>query len=247
MRAQNKKKHRNQGGKTVTRPMLLAYDHPAAVNGSTVHKGMVQAPGFADMVLKYGFENAKLGSIVTKGRLKGAKLYYLTLEERATCPKSCILWRSCYGNNMPFAHRWHASPSLIVNLDYELNKLCTTNKIVLIRLHVLGDFYSPEYVEQWGMWLKRYDNLHVFGYTARNDENDPIAKKIALVRARFGMRFAIRNSNADQRYWATETVEMPSQATKRAFVCPEQTGKTECCATCGACWATDKNVAFMRH
>jgi hypothetical protein len=30
-------------------------------------------------------------------------------------------------------------------------------------------------------------------------------------------------------------------------VCPEQTGKTECCATCGACWATDKNVAFMRH
>lgn len=32
-----------------------------------------------------------------------------------------------------------------------------------------------------------------------------------------------------------------------AFVCPEQTNKTRCCATCGACWSTTKNVAFLEH
>lgn len=32
-----------------------------------------------------------------------------------------------------------------------------------------------------------------------------------------------------------------------AFVCPEQTGKTRCCATCAACWSTTKNVAFLEH
>jgi hypothetical protein len=32
-----------------------------------------------------------------------------------------------------------------------------------------------------------------------------------------------------------------------AFVCPVQTGRTESCASCGACWNSRKDVAFLAH
>lgn len=92
----------------------------------------------------------------------------------------------------------------------------------------------------------KYQELYVFGYTARNG-NDPISKEIVSLRKAFKKKFAIRNSNANQSEWATETVEMPGHASKRAFVCPEQTGKVDSCGNCGACWSTKKNVAFLRH
>jgi hypothetical protein len=30
-------------------------------------------------------------------------------------------------------------------------------------------------------------------------------------------------------------------------VCPAQTGKTDCCATCALCWHSDRTIAFLRH
>jgi hypothetical protein len=37
----------------------------------------------------------------------------------------------------------------------------------LVRLHVLGDFYSVRYAELWHEALEAYPALHIFGYTAR--------------------------------------------------------------------------------
>jgi hypothetical protein len=53
--------------------------------------------------------NIKLGKKVTKGHLKGARIFTLTLEERATCDSECEHWLDCYGNNMPFGHRFKAN------------------------------------------------------------------------------------------------------------------------------------------
>ena len=49
------------------------------------------------------------------------------------------------------------------------------------------------------------------------------------------------------RSMATEVVEMPDQRSDGSIVCPAQTGKTQCCATCALCWTTKKNIAFLRH
>ena len=49
--------------------------------------------------------NTKLGKRVTKGKLAGFPIFTVTLEERATCPRSCIHWDDCYGNNMMNATR----------------------------------------------------------------------------------------------------------------------------------------------
>ena len=37
-------------------------------------------------------KNKKLGKVVKVGRLQGARIFTLTLEERATCPTTCAHW-----------------------------------------------------------------------------------------------------------------------------------------------------------
>ena len=68
--------------------------------------------------------NKKLGKTkIVKGRHKGKYIYSLSLEERKTCPTSCFHWKTCYGNNMPFAHRFMGNDALMKRLDDELNIL----------------------------------------------------------------------------------------------------------------------------
>jgi hypothetical protein len=49
-----------------------------------------------------------------------------------------------------------------------------------VRLHVLGDFYSVEYVELWRKLLMLHRALYVFGYTARQEKSDPICVSLHL-------------------------------------------------------------------
>lgn len=143
----------------------LTPDHPAAVEGRTLFPSRVMIPSDAEPVLKDGASSSKIGGDVLVGRLKGAKILTLTLEERATCPRSCALWLSCYGGGMQFARRWKHGPELEARIADEVAAACAVGP-VLVRLHVLGDFYSVEYVELWWELLNRHPNLHAFGFTA---------------------------------------------------------------------------------
>ena len=67
--------------------------------------------------------NDKLGKKVKKGHYKGYPIYTLTLEERATCPRSCVHWLDCYGNNMRYAYRYEAGAALEAMLETELAEL----------------------------------------------------------------------------------------------------------------------------
>jgi hypothetical protein len=63
---------------------------------------------------------------------------------------------------------------------------------IVIRLHVLGDFYSVDYVKFWEEMLIRHPKLCLFGYTARKGDN--IAHAIWLLNKRFSDRCVIRHS-----------------------------------------------------
>jgi hypothetical protein len=63
-------------------------------------------------VLKDGHQSRKIGKFVTKGKMRGFPIFTLTLEERATCPRSCLQWATCFGNNMQAAERIVAGPEL---------------------------------------------------------------------------------------------------------------------------------------
>lgn len=238
------------GTDTRTRQLLLDTRHPALMAGrSLFHAKQVRRPDEIRSLLVPGHSNMKVGRDVRKGRLRGYWIYTLSLEERATCPRSCHHWSTCYGNNMPWAKRVdHTTDDFLPRLERDIADLLAVRGRVgiLVRLHALGDFYSVDYVRFWRMLLMRHKRLAVFGYTAREPDGD-IGWAVRGLAADFRDRAMIRFSNAKWPVMATVPITAPEQCPPNAFVCPEQTGRTRACATCAACWATRKNVAFIAH
>jgi hypothetical protein len=147
---------------------------------------------------------------------------------------------------MQWVQRMQAGPNLEWQIEREIALLSIDHPNFVVRLHGLGDFYSVEYVELWRMLLERHSGLRVFGYTARAD--DAIAEALRVLARDAGWpRFAMRFSNAPFPRRSTVTIESVRQKPADAVVCPEQTGETESCSTCGLCWQTEKRVAFLQH
>lgn len=207
--------------------------------------------GVDDVVnlLVSGYSNVKIGRDVRKARHRGYWIYTLSLEERATCPTSCKHWQTCYGNNMPFAKRIdHTDPKFLPKLEAEIAALLAVRGRagILIRLHALGDFFSTEYVGFWRRMLHRHEKLAIYGYTARPAEG-VIGFELRDMNRYFGNRCMVRFSDGGLPTMSTVSIGDETGKPADAFICPEQTGKTRCCATCGACWSTKKNVAFIAH
>jgi hypothetical protein len=237
--------HGGVGRSAVPKP-----GNPAIAEGRTMFRSRVQPPAEAYELLKPGRDAIKLGGIVAKGAWRGMPIFSLTLEERATCPRSCAQWEGCYGNAMPFAKRIVHGPELEARLASELRYLSRRHRGgFVVRLHMLGDFYSVQYVAAWLRWLRLLPELHVFGYTAWAPET-PIGAAVEKLARRAWDRFAVRRSGHDGMRGSV-VVESPAQAAEEDFVvCPVQTGGTRSCATCGLCWApafAHRPIAFVRH
>ena len=215
-------------------------------NGRTIYTNNVYDSISHNGKLLKVSNNKKLGkSKILKGRHKNKLIYSLSLEERKTCPTSCFHWKTCYGNNMPFAHRFMGNDALMKRLDDELNILSTKHKEgILIRLHVVGDFFSVNYVKFWKKMLSKYNGISIFGYTARTPFSE-IGKEIAIMRCLNWDRFSIRFSNSMEKISANS--EDFANA-KEGIVCPEQLDKTKNCASCGLCWNKNiDNIIFKTH
>jgi hypothetical protein len=212
----------------------------------------VRQPDDMKTLLVSGHSNVKIGRDVRKGKFKGRWIYTLSLEERKTCPSSCDHWQTCYGNNMPFAKRIdHTNENFLPLLERNIQDLLNQakrrrNDGILIRLHALGDFYSTEYVNFWSSILTKYPDLAIFGYTARLS-GTALGWMIHEMNTDFKGRCMIRFSNGGYSTMSTVPIQDEKIRVPGAFICPEQTAKTQCCATCGACWSTTKNVAFLDH
>lgn len=226
----------------------------ADVEAHTRYQKRVVHPSTVERVLKSGHHSRKIGKVVTKGRLVDCPIYTLTLEERATCPRTCHHWLTCYGNAMNWSQRLIHGPALEAALDRELRAMALAHPDgFLVRLHVLGDFYSVAYVERWRQWIEEIGALFVYGYTAW-PVGTPIGDAAASLARDDWHRFAVRSSarigeQAAQRSAALLPHGMVPRETsiEGAIVCPEQVGKAACCATCGLCWGTQRNIAFVEH
>ncbi|WP_299671706.1 hypothetical protein [uncultured Roseobacter sp.] len=206
-----------------------------------------------ETVLKDGCNNSKIGGDVLVGRLKGAHIVTLTLPERTTCPSSCKMWRGCYGNSMHYARRWAPGPELERQIESEIKALCASYELVLVRLHILGDFYSVGYVNLWAGLHKEHPGLHVFGFTAW-PEDSRIGQAVANLRCEYPDRFMVRVSGRTGT-WGSFTLPFPTEAKTigDAIVCPEQLDGMKGspdgrhCGNCGICWSTDRPIAFVEH
>lgn len=227
---------------------MPAIDNPAFTEARTIFPSTVVDVAGLNNLLISGVNSKKIGPRITKGPAKGFPIFTLTLEERATCPTSCNHWRSCYGNNMHHAKRVQHGPAFESRLDAELAILQSRFPGgFAIRLHILGDFYSVEYVRLWEQFLQRYRSMMVFGFMARWQRSDRIAVALIDLVTREWGRFSIRFSNAPVDECSTVSIEHPIQNPGDAIICPAQVGKTESCGTCGLCWHSRRRIAFLQH
>lgn len=222
-----------------------------SVEGRTMFPSTVVASADAPRLLVDGYNSRKIGRRVTKGPWSGMPIFTLTLEERKTCPRSCGHWLDCYGNAMPFSRRHAADDNLMAALATELGAMAVKfRRGFVIRLHVLGDFFSEEYAAFWRRNLAIYGNLHIFGYTA-HDITAPIGKIIRKMNLRTDGRCAIRFSGK-LGYMGTVVVDQAPSWDRAGNnqVCPAQTGKADCCGACALCWAPamrDTTIVFIKH
>ena len=221
----------------------LRSDHPA-LKGTTIFLKSVKNPTKVGRVLQPASTNTKMGkgkNVITRGRWLGMPLYLLTLQERKTCPKTCQQWTNCYGNNMPFANRInHQDASFTATLRSELDTLAAKHSSgFVVRLHVLGDFFSLTYVKFWQKMQERHPHLMIYGYTHRVP-GTPIGD-------------AIKAWNDDRTWIRFSDLGGPMSANVGAsklgdeIQCPEEVGKTDSCLTCGLCWQTTKPIGFLEH
>lgn len=234
----------------------LDADHPALVEGRTLYPNLVRNPSEGEWVLKSGEHNRKLGSHVTRKRWRGFPIFSLSLEARATCPRTCAQWTICYGNHASQfkAYRYRHGPDLESELERELFILSTeakTRRGFVVRLHALGDFYSVDYVQRWAEWLVQFSALRCFGYTAWRPDTEIGEAVLKLAEAQWD-RFAIRLSNGQDDFRTTSVIgfgdERPDPQT--AIICPAETASEEkqvCCGTCALCWTSDKRIVFVEH
>jgi hypothetical protein len=234
----------------------LKPNHPAMVENRTLFPTTVVdvTKTTPDRLLISGENNRKLGEFVEKGKFKGYAFYGLSLEERATCPKHCEQRGACYGNGMQMArrHRILNEDVFFQRLETEIATLAQKHTGILIRLHVLGDFPSVEYVGFWSDILADFPNVACYGYSHRlhlKADGDEIGQALANVKEHFPDRFRIRWSRPETGVDTATVIDYtpPTGKVGEAIVCPAQTDATACCATCAMCWEANKPVLFIKH
>lgn len=228
-------------------------DSRAMVYGTTMFPSTVVPALDSPRLLVSGHNNPKTGKTVLKGLWSGMPIYTLTLEERATCPSYCHMYRSCYGNSMHLARRHRLGLDFELRLSGEIRaKMREHPQGIVVRLHVLGDFYRAAYVELWRHMMAEHPLLHVFGYTRREPGgyDEDVFRMIEIVKAEFPTRFRVRFSRPDPVPDGSVVIERAEDASKGVVVCPAQSETTATCGTCGLCWAPASvvpTIGFLRH
>lgn len=239
---------------TVT---ALADDHPAILQRLPLFEGTVVSAETSPRIFISGENNRKIGRVITKGAWKGMPIYTLTLAERMTCPTECHLYASCYGNAMPFARRHAPGRALEERIPNDLSELQAQHPNgFVVRLHILGDFYSAAYAGIWASALRAYPALRVYGYTALDETTDASLLKaldvIESMNEAYPDRCFIRFSGPESLPGGATTIDRLPEGpnVKEGLVCPAERDATACCATCGMCWepATRKRtIVFVKH
>ena len=218
---------------------------------TTIYKKNIHDLNDYDHDIVKNSTNIKLGKKVIKGMYNDYKMKTVTLTERKTCPKDCIHWEDCYGNNMPFAHRIdHKDQNLLQKRIYN-ELLNSTNQLLLIRLHVLGDFFNVKYVKFWSIMLNTFKNIAVYGYTANNiNSKIELSRDIAkeIIKLNYSKHSHIRFSNDLTNSFSANSYDIVKPIKGESILCPVQENKTANCGTCGLCWnQKTQSIIFKTH
>ncbi len=204
------------------------------------------------------------------GKLGRQKIHTFSLEAGVTCPgktlTQCIL--HCYADKgfflMPTVKKRYRKNLKASQQDYFVSALVAEiedKECQIVRIHVSGDFYSPEYVLKWIMIANQCPAVRFYAYT-RSWRVPEIRNQLAQLS---------RLNNVRLWYSCDEESGLPSRKPKRvriawmqtstdvshgdvifriealrktvvkriglALVCPPENGITHTtCDRCGICW-----------
>ncbi len=249
MRSETERLRRFGSVKPTGRSITLPRHHPAMRHARPLFANRVRSAADVVRVIKPGLYSRKIGDTVMKGSRRGWPIFTLTLPERTTCPRSCAAYASCYGNRMNWSDRIKPDAAFEAAFWDELAELQTENSQgFLLRLHVLGDFYSQAYVDLIDSALDAFPALHVFGFTARDPDIDEIGSAVWALATNRWDRFTMRFSGMPGPDLASRVIDHGA-TDPAAIVCPAQTLATACCATCALCFSPNftRSIAFWRH
>lgn len=192
---------------------------------------------------------------------KTGTTYNWSIPSIKTCPGATALCSSiCYAKRLEqrrpnVAKSWaqNYAISLQPNFPEILTKALRMLPPGLLRIHVGGDFYSPEYIRAWSIALAANPHIKPWCYT----RSWRIPELRVAFRTYFGKiphwliastddetekppanwrrsRILIASTQRHARANKPHSVAIAPEDTN-AYICPQQRGKQSSCSTCGAC------------
>ncbi len=190
------------------------------------------------------------------GNTKVGKVWTFSLPSFVTCPGAspwcrnhCYAWRlerlrpSCrraYTRNLTLSlYPEHFVKHVLESLP---------ENAPLVRIHVGGDFYSPEYAQSWIEVCQARPETCFWGYT-RSWAAPMILPRLETLRAASNLQL-FGSVDPDMPLppegWRTAFIEIDPRAD--GTPCRHQQGKVESCLECGYCFRErEGNVVFKVH
>ncbi|MBA7688194.1 hypothetical protein ES703_96673 [subsurface metagenome] len=189
--------------------------------------------------------------LISRGNLKIGSLPSFSLPVVTTCPgKTPFCERYCFGLKGNFrllnvleANDRRLDATLRSDfVDIMVNEIRQT-RAPAFRLHVVGDFYSVEYIHKWVDIAGALPDVIFFGST-RSWRCEFLSEAIKLLRDldNFYMKASVDATDTLSPQgcgWSTWAVE------GRGMTCPHDEGKVANCLECKRCWTRkDLDVTF---
>lgn len=210
--------------------------------------------------------------MIVRGNTKlGPGIWTWSIPAAKTCPgASPVCLSCCYGfrgryrmANTRDAHNRNYLLSLRDDFASRMSREIFDNAVAVLRIHAVGDFYSPEYVEKWRRIVSRNRRTTFYCYTrswAMPEIKAPLLSLTSLPNFRLWLSWDMsmpvppRVNGVRRCYLSTSDEDLPNrgcadlifrenQKTKLKrgkrgeLVCPYDNGVTATtCSHCKLCW-----------
>ena len=190
--------------------------------------------------------------LISRGNLKLGKLPSFSLPVITTCPgKTPFCDQYCYGLKGMFTlqqikdkNERRLDASLRSDFVPIIVKEIQKTRAPAFRLHVIGDFYSPEYIKRWGQIATILYEVIFFGST-RSWRCEFLSKPLkefrdlenVYMKASVDATDYLDPFSCGWRVWSIEGEGLP---------CPHDSRAVQDCASCGRCWTQKETDTSFR-
>ena len=185
--------------------------------------------------------------MISNGNTKIGAIPNFSLPAIKTCPGQtdfCAVF--CYGLRGHFTH--HSRQAMLERnyqrslQDHFASRMIRSiqdNASKVFRIHVVGDFYTPEYIQKWTMIVDALPSVTFYAYT-RSWRCPALKEALGNLRSHSNCHLLasidFTHANRPDSSWNTISVEGEGSP------CPHDTEMVETCLTCGLCWSGRSNL-----